>query len=68
MEIKFNKKLYPESAIKLAIEAYAALAEFALVPDEKYFLVSLKNIDPEIESIIIDEFSNYVLSQVKYAD
>ncbi len=32
---------------------------------DKYFITELTDIDKEVESIIKDEFCNYVLSQVK---
>jgi len=65
MIIKFNKKIYSQPAIKLAIKNYQRLADFSFSPQKKYFLVKIKKAQPEIRKNIEDEFSNYVLSLTK---
>ncbi len=63
--IKFDRKIYKLKAIKLAIKEYKELADFNLKQKGKYFEVELKNIDPDVEEVIKDEFCNYVLSLMK---
>jgi hypothetical protein len=65
MIINFNKSIYPLKAIKKTIQAYKNLAKFKVAEKGKYFLIELTDIKKEVESIIKDEFCNYVLSQVK---
>jgi len=65
MTIRFNRKIYKKKAIQSAIKDYKHLADFSIKQDSNYFKVELKNIDKDVEEIIKDEFSNYVLSRVK---
>lgn len=65
MEIRFNKKLYTRKAIETAIEAYDDLAEFLLTENDEYFLVNIAKVNSEIGDVIGDEFSNFVLAQIR---
>ena len=65
MLVKLNKKLYKLKAIKSAIKTYRQLADFNLKTKGKYFEVSIKNIDKDVENIIKDEFCNYILFLIK---
>lgn len=64
-KIKFNKKFYTLRAIKKAVRAYQKLADFDFKEDKKSIKVTMKNIDQDVENIIEDEFSNYVLATMK---
>ncbi|OHA14550.1 MAG: hypothetical protein A3A10_03235 [Candidatus Tagabacteria bacterium RIFCSPLOWO2_01_FULL_42_9] len=66
MEINFNKNLYSRQAIRRSIKTYRRLADFGFQEGKNYFKVSLKNAAPDIEGVIKDEFSNYVLSLIKF--
>jgi len=65
MILNFNKKFYGLRAIKNACRAYNELAKFKIEINKKIIKVVLTNIDEEIEDIIEDEFSNYVLAEMK---
>ena len=65
MTISFNKNIYSLKAIKKTIQAYKNLAKFKVAEKGSYFKIELTDIEKEIETIIEDEFCNYVLSQVK---
>ncbi|NCO88958.1 hypothetical protein GW881_03505 [Candidatus Roizmanbacteria bacterium] len=65
MTISFNKNIYSLKAIKKTIQAYKNLAKFKVAEKGSYFKIELTDIKKEIETIIEDEFCNYVLSQVK---
>lgn len=65
MEIFFNKNFYKLPAIKKAIEAYRNLADFKIKNNGKSYSVVLDRTDPEAETMIGDEFSNYVLAATK---
>lgn len=62
MIARFNKKIYSEQTVKKAIKDYARLAKFTSSRNKNYFLVKVKDIQPEIKKFFQDEFSNYVLS------
>ena len=65
MEIRFNKKLYSRKAIEIAIEAYDNLAEFLVTENDEYFLVNITKVNSEVGDAIGDEFSNFVLAQIR---
>jgi len=63
--INFNKNFYNFKAVKNAIKAYKKLANFRIEDDKGYIKVEIKCIGKEVENLIRDEFSNYVLSEMK---
>ncbi len=63
--INFNKNFYNLKVIKNAIKAYKKLANFMIETNKRYIKVEIECIDKEIESLIKDEFCNYVLSEMK---
>ncbi|KKP35523.1 MAG: hypothetical protein UR23_C0027G0002 [Candidatus Roizmanbacteria bacterium GW2011_GWA2_32_13] len=65
MTINFNKSIYPLKAIKKTVQAYKDLAKFKIIEKGGYFITELIDIKKDVESVIKDEFCNYVLSQVK---
>jgi len=62
MIIKFNKKIYRQSALKKAIKNFQRLADFSLKYQGDYFLIKIEKINPETKKTIKDEFLNHVLS------
>lgn len=62
INIKFNEKIYPLQAIKLAIKDFEHLAKFNLKKDKNYITLTLSQIQPDVKKTIKDEFSNYVLA------
>lgn len=65
VKIKLNKKIYPLSALKKAIEAYKDLASFSLKDQAGYRVIEIKKSICEDKQLIIDEFANYVLAMAK---
>ncbi|MBT9151135.1 MAG: hypothetical protein DDT40_01320 [candidate division WS2 bacterium] len=64
MTIRFNKKIYFESAIKQAINNYQYLANFGFNQNKNYFLVKIDKIKSEVKNKLPDEFANYILSLI----
>jgi len=65
--ISFNKNFYTIEAIKKAIQDYKGIADFNIISNKKENKVEIKNIDPESEDMIEQEFCNYVLGLMKNA-
>ncbi len=65
MKVEFSKKLYKLVAIKNAVKAFSELADFKIFSEKDVIKVELKNIDKEVEGVICDEFSNYILILMK---
>ncbi len=65
MILNFSKKFYDLRAIKNACRAYNKLAKFKIEINKKAIKVILTNIDEETKNIIEDEFSNYILAEMK---
>jgi hypothetical protein len=64
--MKFNKDLYSTKAVLSAVEAYAELADFAVVEDAQYCNVEIKSVKEEsVAGIIEDELANYVLYKMR---
>lgn len=59
--INFSRKIYSRQAIEKAMEDFQNLARFYLEEKEDYYVVSMKDIDPEVQDSIRDEFCNYVI-------
>lgn len=60
--INFNKKIYAEKAVRQTIKAFAALANFKISENKKYFAVKISGTDKNDENALAGEFSNFVLS------
>ena len=54
--INFNKSFYTIEAIKKAIQDYKGIADFNIISNKKENKVKIKNIDPESDGIIKQEF------------
>jgi len=67
MTIKFSKKFYSLTAVKKSIKAYQSLAGFKITERKKTIEVLIENIDKDFKNVLVDEFSNYVLSEMKNA-
>jgi len=65
MLIAFNKNFYNRQSVKNAVKAYQKLADFEIEENKATIKVTLKNIDKEVAGVIDDEFSNYVLAEMK---
>lgn len=63
--IKFHKGLYKLPAINTGARAFAELAKFRIKTSGNYFYVNISNIRGEVADVLVDEFSNYILSLMK---
>ena len=63
--IKFNKKLYSQKAIKIAAKEFKNLADIKISSQGDYFVVVFDQIDPDVKEVIVDEFGNYALFTMK---
>lgn len=63
--IKLNKKLYKHYIIKKTIKLFGDAGDFSLQKSDDYFLVKIKNINPQVKNIIKDEFCNYLIYLTK---
>jgi len=63
--IKFSRSLYPLKPIKEAIKQFQHLARFTLQEEEHWIIVTLSKVNPDFRETIDDEFSNYVLAEIK---
>ena len=63
--INFNKKLYNFKIIQSVAKLYENVADFIFVEKKNYIILTIQNINKEVEDIIKDEFCNYVLSLTK---
>jgi len=59
--VKLNKKIYSLEAIKQAIKEFSNLAHFEIIEADGYFEIKIGQADKEVERVIGDEFTNYVL-------
>jgi len=65
MIIKFNKNFYSLCAVERSIKKYKGFASFKVKEKGSFIEVNIENSKKEFEKIIKDEFSNYVLSEIK---
>lgn len=65
MIVRFSKKFYALKAIRNTIGAYEKLADFSVKTNKDTITVKARNIDKNIKNILRNEFSNYVLSEMK---
>ena len=65
MTITFNKNFYKLAVLKRAIQAYRGLADFKIKKEKNNYRVVLEGINSEVKANIGDEFSNYVLAEMK---
>lgn len=62
-EIKFNKKIYNEAAIRISMADFSELASFFVKQDKEYFVVNISKINRDFVANIRNEFINYVLAK-----
>lgn len=63
--IFFDKKLYSRNAIRRAAEAFRELADFGIGEVGLSYRVFVQGRDKEVGMQLADEFSNYVLAEMK---
>jgi len=65
MEIKFNKNIYKKEAIQKTKEAYKDLAKIDLIESDEYFIIKVESIDKIQEDVLLNEFNNYLIYEMK---
>lgn len=65
MTVKFSKIIYRKKSVVEAIKKYSHLADFSLKSAPDHIVVSIKNINKDLNNILEDEFCNYVLYLMK---
>jgi len=60
LEIKFNKKIYPQKYIFKAIEDFKKTADFKTVSEGNCIRVTMTGFDPGIREKLEGEFCNYL--------
>ena len=63
LTLQLHRKLYKAAALDIATEAFAELATISVARDDRYFLVSFTQVDPDVEEVLAQEFANYVLAE-----
>jgi hypothetical protein len=59
----FSRALYLPEAVRAAVDAYGELATFAVDVRDDDVAVDISEPDPEVASVLVDEFSNHVLHE-----
>lgn len=59
--LKFNKLIYSRPYVVSAIRAFKKVAVFNLCENKEYYVVEISKSHPSIETVVKDEFRNYVL-------
>jgi len=63
LQLKLSEKFYDQPSLQKAIEDYRDFGRINYKSQGGFFVIDFKNIDPDVKSLIIDEFANYVLGQ-----
>lgn len=66
--LKFNEAIYTLKSVQESAKAYAGLAQFEIKKQKPYIRVAMKNNSSISDTMLKDEFSNFVLSMLKTAD
>lgn len=61
--VLFSRALYLPEAVRAAVDAYGGLATFAVEQSGDDVAVDISDLDPEVASVLVDEFCNHVLHE-----
>ena len=61
--VVFSRALYLPEAVRAAAQAYGELATFAVDVSDDDVTVDISEPDPEVASVLVDEFCNHVLHE-----
>ena len=61
--IHFSASLYSAEAVQKSAQDYAAIAQFSLHTTESGVDVTIENIHPAYQEILVDHFCNHVLNE-----
>lgn len=59
--VRFNKHIYPRTAIEKTMSKFALLADLKLSNEKRYWRVCATGISKDLKNIFMDEIANYVL-------
>lgn len=61
--LRLDRKLYPKAAVKATVEAFSGLAAIEVASDDRYHVVTMSDVDPEVADVIDKEFANFALAE-----
>jgi hypothetical protein len=61
--VSFARDLYSAEAVAEAVQAYAGLARFEVLQGGADVVVEIREPDPDVADVLVDEFCNHVLNQ-----
>ena len=61
--LDFSRSLYLPEAVQAAVDAYAELASLSVAPHDGGTLVTIRNPDPELADVLVDELANHALHE-----
>ncbi len=61
--VRLHKRLYRRAAIDAAVEAFSELCKATVRRDEPYWVVELREVDPDVADVIGPELANWALQE-----
>lgn len=61
--VVFSRDLYLADAVEAAVEAYEKLATFDVKVSDSEIEVGIREPDPDVVDVLVDEFCNHVLHE-----
>jgi len=61
MELRFDRRLYTKTALKEAVESFSHLATFSITEEDTQYVLTLTDIDGDVDDVIKEEFANHAL-------
>lgn len=61
--LRLDRKLYPKAALKATVSAFSDLATIEVTADDRYHVITMTEIDPEVADVIDREFANFALAE-----
>jgi hypothetical protein len=62
-KVCFSESLYRREAVEKSAAVFSEIADFSLSFDDVGVVVLVENIHPEMETVLLDVFCNYVLNE-----
>ena len=63
MKLRLHRRIYRGESIRVAQQAFGELASIRLARDGHYTVVEFSDVDPDVASVIGNEFANYALAE-----
>lgn len=59
--VRLHRGIYMQQAIREAAQAFADFASFAIAREGEHYVVTVRDIDPNVDGDLVAEFSNFAL-------